>query len=197
MKIKYHKTKFLKSALKLNDWVSPLGSEIVFVGYSNVGKSRTLNTLTNKKKLTRVSKKPGRTQLINFFEINSDLRLIDFPGYGYSKININCKKKINKWTYFYLKNRVCLHGIVLLSDIRFSLKNLDIKILLIAKKRNIPVLILLTKSDKLSFFQKKNKKKNIYLQLQKLNLNFNIIFFSNITLEGLEDLKKNLEMWII
>ncbi|WP_343126439.1 ribosome biogenesis GTP-binding protein YihA/YsxC [Buchnera aphidicola] len=194
--IKYENTKFLKSALKSNDWVSPIGSEIAFLGYSNVGKSRALNVLTKQKKLTRVSKRPGRTQLINFFQVSSIFRLVDFPGYGYSKINLKLKNKISTWAYQYLQTRICLHGIVLFSDIRSTLKFLDEKILLIAKNRKIPVLILLTKSDKLSLFKKQKKKKNIKKKLLSWGLNYKINYFSSLTCEGLEIFKNTLENWL-
>lgn len=191
----FNKTVFLKSSYSAKDWVNVPGIEFVFTGYTNVGKSSTINSITNKKKLAYIGKKPGCTQLINFFEVCSGFRLIDLPGYGYSNISKNLKKKINDNIFFYLNFNIYLKGIILFSDIRNPMKNIDIQVLKIIKTKSIFSLILLTKADKI-------KKQKIKMQVQytknilkNLNLNTDIIVFSNHQKEKILFLKKTLFFW--
>lgn len=194
-KLLYNNTFFLKSSDSFKDWVNYSSIEFVFTGYTNVGKSSTINSLTNKKKLSFFSKKPGCTKLINFFQINNNFRIVDLPGYGYSKVSREMKKKINHNIFYYLNNRSCLGGIVLLSNIKFPLKKIDIEVLRISQKRSIFLIILLTKSDTIS--QKKRLIQLKYTQnlLKDLKINTNIFLFSNYQKQGIQDLKKTLSCW--
>lgn len=193
--IKFNKTKFLKSSLYIHDWISYSGIEFAILGYSNVGKSTVLNKLTNQKKLAYVSKLPGRTRLINFFEVFPGFRLVDLPGYGYSRINHYNKIKLNNNLIKFIKYRSFLKGIILISDIRSSLKYFDIYILNIINKRSLSILILLNKSDKISkqkgFLQLINIKK----KLKILNISANIILFSSIKNIGILQLETVLSSW--
>lgn len=101
--INYNKTFFLKSISKISDINIEYGIEIAFIGYSNSGKSSAINSLANQKKLARCSKTPGCTQLINFFQVISNFRIVDLPGYGYAKCPISIKLKWEKLIYSYLK----------------------------------------------------------------------------------------------
>lgn len=118
----------------------------LFAGRSNAGKSSALNTLTNQKSLARTSKTPGRTQLINLFEVADGKRLVDLPGYGYAEVPEEMKRKWQRALGEYLEKRQSLQGLVVLMDIRHPLKDLDQQMIEWAVDSNIAVLVLLTKS---------------------------------------------------
>jgi GTP-binding protein len=141
---------FLQSAAELNQLPKDTGHEIAFVGYSNAGKSSAINTITNIKNLARTSKTPGRTQLLNFFKLDYNNRLVDLPGYGYAKVAKTTSHHWQELINHYLEIRKCLHGIILIMDIRHPLKELDNFIIHWAMDYNLPIHILLTKADKLS-----------------------------------------------
>ncbi len=117
---------------------------------SNAGKSSALNTLTNQKSPARTSKTPGRTQLINLFEVAEGKRLVDLPGYGYAQVPEEMKIKWQRALGEYLEKRLCLKGLVVLMDIRHPLKDLDQQMIEWAVESDIQVLVLLTKADKLA-----------------------------------------------
>ena len=150
LSINLNKAKFIISAPDISKLGPDSGMEIAFAGRSNAGKSSALNTLTRQKSLARTSKTPGRTQLINVFEVEDNCRLIDLPGYGFAKVPLEMKKKWQKALGEYLQQRECLQGLVVLMDIRHPLKDLDMDLIQWAADSEIPVLALLTKSDKLS-----------------------------------------------
>ncbi|MBV7316111.1 ribosome biogenesis GTP-binding protein YihA/YsxC [Shewanella sp. NIFS-20-20] len=152
--IDFRKAKFLISAPDIAHLDKHLpgdtGIEIAFAGRSNAGKSSALNALTEQKNLARTSKTPGRTQLINVFELDGVRRLVDLPGYGFAQVPLALKKKWQHALGEYLQKRECLSGVVVLMDIRHPLKDLDIQMIEWAVESEIPVLTLLTKSDKLA-----------------------------------------------
>lgn len=145
----FHVAKFLKSAAKINQLPEDEGYEVAFAGRSNAGKSSALNCLTGIKNLARTSKTPGRTQLINLFELDEERRLVDLPGYGYAKVPQAMKNEWQRTLGMYLETRECLRGLILLMDIRHPLKELDEMMLHWAIDRDLPTHILLTKADKL------------------------------------------------
>ncbi|VAX76687.1 ribosome biogenesis GTP-binding protein YihA/YsxC [Buchnera aphidicola] len=193
--IKFDRTFFLKSIVDFNTLKDFLGIEVAFLGYSNVGKSSIINCLTKKKKLARISKFPGSTSTINFFSVFSDFRIIDFPGYGYSKIGRDNKISLTKSLFFYLKKRQCLKGVVLLSDIRHSIKPIDQLILKIIKQRLLPVLIILTKSDKVSKQEEKKIVLNVYKKLLSLHMNVIICSFSKFNMVNMPIIESKLSEW--
>ena len=148
-KIDYQKATFLLSAAKLTQLPPDEGIEVAFVGRSNAGKSSAINVIANKHGLARTSKTPGRTQLINFFAMDEDRRLVDLPGYGYAKIPRPIQEQIERLLSEYLSYRQCLQGLILLMDIRHPLMPSDKKFIDYAIECETPVHILLTKSDKL------------------------------------------------
>ena len=150
IKLNYHKTHFLTSAANISQLPADNGIEIAFAGRSNAGKSTALNILTNQKNLARTSKTPGRTQLINLFEVETNCKLVDLPGYGYAAVPEKMKLQWQKSLGEYLQKRECLQGVVILMDIRHPLKDLDQEMILWAVQAELPVLLLLTKADKLS-----------------------------------------------
>lgn len=163
--INFYSAKFLTSAKNIHQCPPDFGTEVAFVGRSNAGKSSAINKLTNNKKLVFTSKTPGRTQLINFFELNQnpELRLVDLPGYGYAKVPEKIKKQWEKDLAQYLMERESLRGIILLMDIRHPMQPLDNMMIDWALGSNMPVHALLTKSDKL----KRGPAKNTLLKIQK------------------------------
>ena len=145
----FNNTKFLQSASNISESPEDIGSEVAFVGRSNSGKSSAINVIVNQKNLARISKTPGRTQLINFFEVDKQHRLVDLPGYGYAKTS---KKQQKEWGFMigeYLKYRQTLKGVILIIDIRRGLMELDHAFLDFYLPLNKPLHVLLTKSDKL------------------------------------------------
>jgi len=148
--IAFPPTDFLISVATLAQLPSDQGREIAFAGRSNAGKSTALNAITDNKKLARTSKTPGRTQLINFFKIDDQHRLVDLPGYGYAKVPTEIKARWEKTLIQYLSKRESLCGLILIMDIRHPFKDTDQLMLSWAADSKLPIHILLTKADKLS-----------------------------------------------
>jgi GTP-binding protein len=145
-----HTVKFFKSANAMRDLPPDEGAEVAFAGRSNAGKSSALNALAAHKGLARVSKTPGRTQLINIFSLDDSRRLVDLPGYGYAKVPISVRDHWRGLVDTYLRNRQALKGVVLIIDSRHPLKDFDRQMLDYAEAINLPCHCVLTKSDKLS-----------------------------------------------
>lgn len=147
--------RFLISAAKVDQCPEDQGYEVAFAGRSNAGKSSALNTLTHAN-LARTSKTPGRTQLLNFFSLDDERRLVDLPGYGYAKVPIPLKQHWQKHLEAYLGSRECLAGVVLMMDIRHPLTDFDRMMLDWAQASRLPIHVLLTKADKLAYGAAKN-----------------------------------------
>lgn len=141
---------FIKSAAKPKDYPPALLPEVAFVGRSNVGKSSLINVLAGRKALVRTSSTPGRTQLINFFDINGKLTLVDLPGYGYAKAPPELRKQWGPMIETYLAKRENLKTVVLILDIRRIPSDGDLQMLRWLENYNIPPVLVLTKCDKLS-----------------------------------------------
>ncbi|GGZ13776.1 ribosome biogenesis GTP-binding protein YihA/YsxC [Shewanella fodinae] len=152
-RINFHKTRFLISAPDIAHLEQHLPQssaiEIAFAGRSNAGKSSALNALTDQKSLARTSKTPGRTQLINVFAVDEWRRLVDLPGYGFAQVPQAMKLKWQQALAEYLQHRECLGGVVVLMDIRHPLKDMDRQMVEWSVASELPVLVLLTKADKL------------------------------------------------
>ena len=140
---------FLTSADSLANCPMDALPEVAFAGRSNAGKSSTLNCLTGSRNLARVSKTPGRTQLINFFATNLGGRLVDLPGYGYAKASKSRQKSWGKAVDDYLELRSNLNAVVLVMDIRHPLQPFDVHIIEWGIAAEMPMLILMNKADKL------------------------------------------------
>lgn len=180
---------FLMSAPKLSLCVEDTGYEIAFAGRSNAGKSSAINTLTNQKQLARASKRPGRTQMINFFSLgNPDQRLVDLPGYGYAAVPEEMKKVWQKELENYLIHRESLQGLVLLMDIRHPLQHFDQMMLEWAHSRHLFVHILLTKADKMNRGPAHKVLLEVQKSLKEMKLNFSIQLFSSLDRQGLAEL---------
>lgn len=196
--VNFHLAEFTQSAPTLELCPTDQGAEVAFAGRSNAGKSSAINTLTQNKKLARTSKTPGRTQLMNFFDLGGERRLVDLPGYGYAKVPLQTKHHWQEHLSHYLQKRECLQGLVLLMDIRHPLQEYDSTLLNWAVEAEMPVHILLTKADKL----KPGNAKSTLLQLQQHLRSAGVDdlvtaqLFSALKKQGLEQLKSQLSGWL-
>jgi len=187
--LNYHKTKFLKSFSQITNIDIQDGFEIAFIGYSNSGKSSVINSLTNQKKLARSSKTPGRTQLINFFEVLPDFRIVDLPGYGYTTAPEFVRKIWEKRIYHYLESRKQLKYLILSMDIRYPLKILDLKIINVLINLKKSVLVLLNKCDKFGIHAQNHQLQVVTKQLLLLSNNFQVQLFSSTKKIGIKKLQ--------
>ncbi|RIY32409.1 hypothetical protein CKF54_04955 [Psittacicella hinzii] len=150
LKLNYQRTKFIMSSPSISKLPINNGLEVAFVGVSNAGKSSLLNALCNQKSLAKTSSTPGRTQLINLFAVAPYVNLVDLPGYGYAAVPEKLKIEWQKSLGTYLEKREYLAGIVLLMDSRHPLKPLDQQMLQWCVEFSVPVVVVLTKTDKLT-----------------------------------------------
>ena len=189
MRIK--QSEFIISAVKRDQYPVDNRAEIAFVGRSNVGKSSIINSITNRKKLAKVSSTPGKTRLVNFFLINNDFYLVDLPGYGYAKVSKAEKDSWGKTIEMYLTEREQLKRIVLLVDSRHKPTCDDIMMYEWAKHFGYDVVVVATKSDKLKNSEFKKSEKLIKDTL-KLKEEDKFYFFSSLNKRGIESLIDNL-----
>ena len=152
---------FILSAPSKKHWPDDDVKEICFLGKSNVGKSSLLNSLTNNKKMARVSSTPGCTKLINFFDVDNKFRLVDAPGYGYHKNSMEADKLFSKMMNEYIKERKNVEAFVLLVDSRHKLSQDDIDCFNMLIEANKEIIIVATKADKLNQRMRNEYKKNV------------------------------------
>jgi GTP-binding protein len=185
------KSDFVKSAVQESEYPDPINKlEFAFVGRSNVGKSSLINSLTNRKKLARTSKTPGRTQLINYFIINDSIYLVDLPGYGFAKVPKAVKQAWGNTMERYLSSKRNKLVFVLL-DIRRVPNNEDIEMLQWLEYYEVPYKIIFTKVDKMSNNQKFKQLKDIK---KKIEFNNNdVLFYSSLSHKGREELLEFLD----
>jgi GTP-binding protein len=193
--IYYRRASFLVSAAKLDQCPLDSGYEVAFAGRSNAGKSSAINTLCDQTGLARTSKTPGRTQLLNFFELDEQRRLVDLPGYGYAKVAVSIKKDWQGSLSHYLEERNCLRGLILMMDVRHPLKDFDVQMLEWAAHIGLPVHVLLTKADKL----KKGPASASLLQVRKflneMDAGHTVQLFSSLKKTGLPEAFAVLDRW--
>lgn len=191
----YNVTHFVTSAPDIRHLPADSGIEVAFAGSSNAGKSSALNTLTNQKSLARTSKTPGRTQLINLFEVTDGVRLVDLPGYGYAEVPEEMKRKWQKALGEYLQKRACLQGLVVLMDIRHPLKDLDQQMIEWAVDVDLPVLILLSKSDKLASGARKAQLNAVREAVLAFGGDIQVEAFSSLKKNGVDKVRQKLDLW--
>ncbi len=191
-----HGADFLISAQTVKQCPPDEGLEVAFAGRSNAGKSSAINRLTGQKSLARTSKTPGRTRLINFFQLDVQRRLVDLPGYGYAKVTKAMRLQWQKDLDDYLAERQCLRGVVLLMDIRHPLKEFDQLILEWAAQGGMPLHILLTKSDKLGYGAAKKVLQTVKNSLRDHPGEVSLQLFSATEPRGLEEAWDQLGLWL-
>lgn len=191
----YQQAYFLLSAADVKQLPPDQGIEVAIVGRSNAGKSSVLNRLTQIKHLARVSKTPGRTQLVNVFVLDDSRRLIDLPGYGYAKVPLLAKQQWQKTVDTYIRSRRSLQGLVLVMDIRHPMKDLDKQLLEYCEHYQIPVHILLNKADKLTNSAIAQVLKTIKTSLTPYSNSVSLQCFSALRGTGIEKLRAQLNCW--
>jgi len=189
----YHQAKFLKSSPNLQDTPPDMGKEIAFAGRSNAGKSSAINTLTRQNALARTSKTPGRTQMLNFFEISGQQRLVDLPGYGYAKVPLEVKEKWHQLMEIYLTKRNSLCAIVLVMDVRHPLTEFDWQMVEWCQHTGLALHILLTKADKLTYGAGKNTLLQIQRELKDATIPITIQLFSALKKTGIDEVHQALD----
>jgi len=193
---RFHNVTFYTSVNDARDLPLHTGIEIAFAGRSNAGKSSVINTLTNRSRLAFVSKTPGRTQLINYFQLSTNQFLVDLPGYGYAKVPDSIRQHWQTLLSNYLQTRNPLKGLVLIMDIRHPLKPLDIQMLDWFAPTGKAIHILLTKADKLSTQQANITLKEVALYLKGAYPQCSVQLFSSLAATGVEDAITVISEWL-
>ena len=187
---------FLKSAARLDHAPPDDGHEAAFAGRSNAGKSSALNAISGHKGLARTSKTPGRTQLINFFTITPEARLVDLPGYGYAKVPLEVKAQWERHLNAYLAERASLAGLILLMDVRHPLTDFDRQMLAWCRQADLAVHVLLTKADKLKRGAAQNTLLSVKRDLGLLHPTATVQLFSALDGSGLDQARTLLSTWL-
>jgi GTP-binding protein len=189
----YRQASYATSAHTLDQLMPDTGREVAFAGRSNAGKSSVINAITGQNRLAKISKTPGRTQLINFFPVNEDVRLVDLPGYGYAKVPLKLQAHWAQTLGEYFQQRQSLAGIILIVDIRRLLGEYDLQMLDWCESAGLPVHILLNKSDKLAFGAR--KKALLQVEKQLTYTNQSVQLFSVLKRNGIDELATILDRW--
>jgi GTP-binding protein len=192
----YRAAQFLTSAAKVAQCPPDSGWEVAFAGRSNAGKSSAINSLTGNKKLAKTSKTPGRTQLLNFFELSETQRLVDLPGYGFAKVPLAVKREWTKTLENYLQKRESLRGLILMMDVRRPLQPFDQQMLSWAIEASMPVHVLLTKSDKLKRGAASTALLKVRAELKPYEGLASVQLFSAMKHEGRKELVAVLNAWL-
>ena len=180
------------SAVRRSQYPNDELPEFIMLGRSNVGKSSFLNTLVNRKNLARISSKPGKTNTINFFNVEDEFYLVDVPGYGYADTSKEEIRKFGLMVEEYLEKRKELKRVFLLIDFRHKPTSDDKLMYDFLKYYQIPVTIVATKADKVSSREKEKNLKQVRECLD-IVLGDNIVLFSSITKIGREEILKTIE----
>lgn len=191
----FNQTQFTTSAANLAACPADSLVEVAFAGRSNAGKSSAINAITGHSRLARISRTPGRTQLINFFRVDGRRYLVDLPGYGFAQVPLAVKEKWQAELENYLRKREPLAGIVLLSDVRHPLKEFDEMMLNWAVQSGLPVLLLLTKADKLKRGAAQNTLLRVRREVGELP-EVEVQLFSALKQVGVEEARSVLGGWL-
>lgn len=193
----FQQATYLTSATNMQQLPPDEGAEVAFIGRSNAGKSSAINKITNIKQLARTSQSPGRTQMINFFDIDDRHRLVDLPGYGFAKVPIAVKERWQKTTCDYLEQRQSLMGLVLVMDIRHPLKELDQQMIAWTASCGVPLHILLTKSDKLKAGATRKTQMSVEKDLAIYGDAVSVQVFSSLKGVGVDQARQVLTGWLL
>jgi len=183
---------FVKSASRPGDFPADIGLEVAVVGRSNSGKSSAINAMTGRRKLARVSKTPGRTQQINFFSVAPEKRIVDLPGYGFARVPPGTREQWRVLIEAYFQGRRSLAGLIVTIDVRRGLKDLDRQMIGFARAFEVPTLLLLTKSDKLSRKGGIEERDRVSREVPEVE----VALFSAPKLAGVDEARARLERWL-
>ncbi len=193
----YRQAHYTISATQLSELPPDIGLEVAFAGRSNAGKSSAINTITDHKALARISKTPGRTQMINFFALDEEHTLVDLPGYGYAKVPEQMKIRWQQNLGKYLETRQSLQGLMIMMDIRHPLKQFDIQMVRWSNQKHLDVHILLTKSDKLKHGAAMASLHSVVAELKKQDLKATVQLFSSLKKTGRDEAIAKLDSWFL
>lgn len=186
MKVNTHNADILLSATNKSHYPQDDIPEVALAGRSNVGKSSFINTMLNRKNLARTSGKPGKTQLLNFFNIDDKLRFVDVPGYGYARVSKKEREKWGKMIEEYLTTRDNLKAVVSLVDLRHEPSADDVQMYEFLKYYEIPVILVATKADKIPR-GKWNKHESMIKKKLDFDKSDTFIIFSSVNKTGVEE----------
>jgi GTP-binding protein len=186
---------FFRTVYRPQELPPDRGAEVAFAGRSNAGKSSALNALLNRQRLARVSKRPGRTQAINFFNLGGARYLVDLPGYGYAAVPQAQREHWGELVSVYLMRRACLRGLVLICDVRRSLGPLDHQLLEWLAPTGKPIHVLLTKTDKLARAPGAAALEHA-TQTLRIYPGVTVQLFSSVTQSGLPAARKVIAGWL-
>jgi len=189
----YPNAQFITSANEVQQFLPDTGTEVAFAGRSNSGKSSAINVIVNRRQFARTSKTPGRTQLVNFFALREQARLVDLPGYGFARVSDSVRAHWGRLLTAYIQDRQSLRGLFLIVDIRRGLSDFDRQLLQLAQSAKLPVHVLLTKADKL----KRGQAATARLKASKeLGEQATVQLFSALKRQGLEQAQDSLEQFL-
>jgi GTP-binding protein len=189
----YPDAHFLTSANAPSQFIADDGREVAVAGRSNAGKSSAINVIVNRRQFARTSKTPGRTQLINFFALRDEARLVDLPGYGFARVTEKTRAHWGELIQHYFEHRKSLRGLLLVVDIRRGLTDFDEQLLALCESVDVPTHILLTKCDKL----KRGAAANALLGIRRdLGKRATVQLFSSLKRTGLDEARQHLDAFL-
>jgi GTP-binding protein len=188
----FKEQKFIKSVYSIEEIPKLRFPEVVLCGRSNVGKSSFINSLFNRKDLAKISSTPGKTRSINYYQIDNNFYMVDFPGYGYAKVSATERKKWAKLIEDFFTNSKMINLVIHIIDARHKPTELDLKLNQLLKDLNLPYIFLLNKSDKLKQSEFKQSFKNLSEEFPEAKLNENTFFYSAIKGTGKKEIKSYL-----
>lgn len=191
----FSRCRYLTSAHKVSQLPPDEGMEIAIAGRSNAGKSTTLNSLTGDKRMAKTSKTPGRTQLLNVFDLGDGKRIVDLPGYGYAKVPPKIKEHWQREINRYLTERESLIGLVVVMDIRHPLREFDRNLLAWAHENGLKSHVLLNKADKLKSGKIKQTLMAVKNDLQAIAPSASVQTFSALRSTGKQAVATTLQSW--
>jgi GTP-binding protein len=186
----YQVARFITSAPKLDDCPPPKLPEVCMAGRSNVGKSSLVNAITKKTKLARTSNVPGKTQLMNYYEIDERFYLVDLPGYGFAKVPKKVREQWGRDIRTYLENRDTLRLVIHIVDARHEPTGLDEEMFYWMATQGLPFVVLLSKCDKLSNNKKQQSVARVKRVLKEMNIEVPLEPYSATSGEGIHEVKK-------
>ena len=190
----YPDAKFVLSANAAGQFLPDTGREVAVAGRSNAGKSSAINVIVNRRQFARTSKTPGRTRLVNFFSLREDERLVDLPGYGYTRVSAAVQRHWGELLETYFEARKSLRGLMLVVDVRRMLSDFDRQMLSFADSVDVPVHVLLTKADKL----KRGRASSALLQVKKeLSGKASVQLFSALKRQGVDEARQVLDEFLL
>jgi GTP-binding protein len=192
----FSQVKLFRTVAQLDQLPAESIAEVAFAGRSNAGKSSAINAITNRRRLAFVARQPGKTRLIQMFEVQPGRCLVDLPGYGYAKVDEATRRKWARLVDQYLRERDRLRGLVLIMDVRHPLTPLDQHLLQWFAPRRLPIHILLTKADKLSRSQAATTLRRFREQLSASGIDCSVQLFSSQTHAGVEEVQEVVARWL-